>query len=90
MALLSEDARRSATVTALEEAETFAIYRPQFEQLRRQHPEVNGILFRFLAGEVRLLNERLLEALYVPVERRGAATAGGVGGTLPRRGREKR
>ena len=70
MALLSEDARRSATVTALEEAETFAIYRPQFEQLRRQHPEVNGILFRFLAGEVRLLNERLLEALYVPVERR--------------------
>jgi CRP-like cAMP-binding protein len=28
------------------------------------------MLFRFLTNEVRVLNERLLEALYVPVEKR--------------------
>ena len=62
--------RRSATVAALEEAETFSIYQAEFEALRRQHPAVNDVLTRFLVNEVRMLNERLLEALYVPVERR--------------------
>jgi CRP/FNR family cyclic AMP-dependent transcriptional regulator len=70
MALVSADATRSATVVALEEAETFAVYQGDFEQLRDRHPRVNDALIAFLAGEVRLLNERLLEALYVPVERR--------------------
>lgn len=70
MALLSEDARRSATVTALEEAETFSVTRADFERLRLRHPAVNQILLRFLQDEVRRLNERLLEALYVPVEKR--------------------
>jgi len=70
MALLSADARRSATVTALEDAETFAIYRAEFERLREHHPSVDAILLRFLSNEVRVLGERLLEALYVPVEKR--------------------
>jgi CRP/FNR family transcriptional regulator, cyclic AMP receptor protein len=70
MVLLSEDARRSATVTALEDAETFAIYRPEFDRLRQQQPAVDQLLLRFLTDEVRRLNERLLEALYVPVEKR--------------------
>src|SRR5262245_12035230 len=69
MALL-DDARRSATVLALQEAETFSIYRREFDRLRREHPAVGDVLVRFLASEVRMLNERLLEALYVPVERR--------------------
>ena len=64
MALLSEDARRSATVTAIEEAETFAVTRGDFEQ-RLRNPGVNDLLLRFLQNEVRLLNERLLEALFV-------------------------
>ena len=38
--------------------------------MRRSHPSVNELLFRFLTSEVRTLNERLLEALYVPVEER--------------------
>ncbi len=63
-------ARRSATVLALEDAETFSIYQPEFERVRRQHPGVGDVLTRFLVSEVRMLNERLLEALYVPVERR--------------------
>jgi CRP/FNR family cyclic AMP-dependent transcriptional regulator len=70
MALVSEAARRSATVAALEEAETFAIYQSDFARLRRQYPGVNELVIAFLANEVRVLNERLLEALYVPVERR--------------------
>lgn len=70
MALIGAAPRRSATVAALEQAETVAVYREEFEQLRRRHPEVNEILFRFLINEVRVLNERLLEALYVPVEKR--------------------
>jgi CRP-like cAMP-binding protein len=70
MALLGEDPRRSATVTALEEAETFSIYRDDFERLRQEHFEVTEALFRFLVNEVRILNERLLEAFYVPVRKR--------------------
>lgn len=70
MALVAPEPRRSATVLAVEDAETFAVYRNEFERLRREHPSVNDILFAFLAGEVRRQNELLLEALYVPVERR--------------------
>src|SRR2546421_5319122 len=70
MALVSDAARRSATVAALEEAETFAIYRDAFERVRTRYPGVNQVLIRFLVNEVGVQNERLLEALYVPVERR--------------------
>jgi CRP-like cAMP-binding protein len=62
--------RRSATVAALEDAETFSIYQREFAQLRRDHPAVSDVLVQFLVSEVRMLNERLLEAMYVPVERR--------------------
>ena len=70
MALVQADARRSATVAALEQAETFAIYKNDFENLRRKHTEMDRILIALLAGELRRLNERLLEALYLPVEKR--------------------
>jgi len=69
MALVGH-ARRSATVEALEQAETFCVYERDFDRLRRAHPEVSEVVIAFLVNEVRLLNERLLEALYVPVERR--------------------
>lgn len=70
MVFLDDDARRMATVSALEDAETFAVYRDEFTELRRSYPTVDAVLLRFLHNEVRILNERLLEALYVPVERR--------------------
>jgi CRP/FNR family transcriptional regulator, cyclic AMP receptor protein len=63
-------APRSATVEALEEAETFCLYEREFDRVRREHPAVNDVLLAFLANEVRMLNERLLEALYLPAERR--------------------
>src|SRR3954447_13152364 len=70
MVFLDDDAKRTATVTALEDGETFAVYREEFTELRRRYPSVDVVLLRFLRNEVRMLNERLLEALYVPVERR--------------------
>jgi CRP-like cAMP-binding protein len=70
MALIAEQPRRSATVAALEEAETMSVYKVDFEQVRARHPSVDRILMRFLTNEVRMLNDRLLEALYVPVQKR--------------------
>jgi CRP-like cAMP-binding protein len=70
MALVGDMPRRSATVLALETAETLAVYKDDFDRLRKEQPSVNEVLFAFLAGEVRMLNERLLEALYLPAERR--------------------
>jgi CRP/FNR family cyclic AMP-dependent transcriptional regulator len=70
MALIGGEARRSATVLALEPAETLALYKDDFERLRAQYPAVNDVLLRFLVRELRAMNERLLEALYVPSERR--------------------
>jgi CRP/FNR family transcriptional regulator, cyclic AMP receptor protein len=70
MALIGGEARRSATVLALERAETLALYKDDFDRLRAQYPAVNDVLLRFLVGELRAMNERLLEALYVPSERR--------------------
>jgi CRP-like cAMP-binding protein len=70
MAIVGEGAKRSATVEALEEAETFCVVESEFRRLRKQHPGVDQLLIDFLANEVRMLNERLLEALYVPADRR--------------------
>jgi CRP-like cAMP-binding protein len=70
MALVSDDAHRSATVAALEEGETYAVHRPDFERLRDQYPSVDRVLIGLLAADVRRMNMRLLEALYTPVERR--------------------
>jgi CRP-like cAMP-binding protein len=70
MALITEEARRTATVEALEAAETRAVYRTDFERIRQSNPSVTQALMTFLVHEVRMLNERLLEALYIPAERR--------------------
>ena len=70
MALVAEEPRRTATVTALESAETYAVYRAEFERLRQRRPDVNRFLLQFVVAEVRNLNERLLEALYLPVKKR--------------------
>jgi CRP/FNR family transcriptional regulator, cyclic AMP receptor protein len=70
MALVDAGHRRNATVSALEASETLAVVQRDFEQLQRDHAAVTQVLLAFLADEVRRLNERLLEALFLPVERR--------------------
>jgi CRP-like cAMP-binding protein len=70
MALVTRGGRRGATVVALEPAETFAVYVDDFDRLRARHATVDAFLFALLSAEVRRLDERLVEALYVPSERR--------------------
>jgi len=70
MAIAGPGAKRSATVEALEAGETFCVTESEFNRLRREHRRVDALLIDMLANEVRMLNARLLEALYVPVNRR--------------------
>ncbi|WP_372788793.1 Crp/Fnr family transcriptional regulator [Paraconexibacter sp.] len=71
LALLGgEDPRRSATVSALEAGETMSVHRIDFDGLRDRHPETADVLIAILAGQVRRLSGHLVEALYVPAEKR--------------------
>jgi CRP/FNR family cyclic AMP-dependent transcriptional regulator len=70
LALLGEATQRSATIEALESAETYAVARSDFERLRHRRPEVADVLLALLASDVRRMNDRLLEAFYLPAERR--------------------
>jgi CRP/FNR family transcriptional regulator, cyclic AMP receptor protein len=70
LALLGEESARSATVCALEPGETYSIYRRDFMQLRREHSRVNEVLSGILAHDLRRLSEQVIEAYYVPADRR--------------------
>jgi CRP-like cAMP-binding protein len=63
-------AARNATVVAIDTVETLAVHRDQFEELRLRHPRVDRLLVEALSTEVRRLATQLVDALYVPVERR--------------------
>lgn len=62
--------RRTGTVVALERAETQSIHQLDFVALRQRHPDVTDVLIRALATRVERLSEQLVEALYVPADRR--------------------
>jgi CRP/FNR family transcriptional regulator, cyclic AMP receptor protein len=70
VALLGPEQRRSATVEALEAAETRSIFRDDFHALRASHPGVSDVLIAILVGEVTRLSRHLLEALYVSSDKR--------------------
>lgn len=70
VALLGPEQRRSATIESLEAGETRSILRDDFERLRREHPGVSEVLIAILIGEVKRLSRHLLEALYVPADKR--------------------
>jgi len=67
MALVHPESLRSATVQALEPAETRALAYSEVEPLR---PAVDRMLVALLAEDVRRTNELLLDALFVSAERR--------------------
>ncbi|GAB0103282.1 Crp/Fnr family transcriptional regulator [Nocardia sp. JMUB6875] len=69
-ALLSPEARRTATIVAVTDAETLTLNRVQLERLRREYPQVERFLTTSLAAQVRRLSAAVLEALYLPVETR--------------------
>ncbi|MGH9223648.1 MAG: Crp/Fnr family transcriptional regulator [Acidimicrobiales bacterium] len=63
-------APRVATVMAVDPAETLAVHRDVFDELRSAHPIVDRLLVHALADEVRRLSARLLEALYISSDKR--------------------
>ncbi|MBA3605654.1 MAG: Crp/Fnr family transcriptional regulator [Acidimicrobiia bacterium] len=69
-ALLEAGARRTATAIALEPVEVRTLHRDHFDELRRRHPAVDQLLVDLLATQVRRLSASLLEAMYMPVDRR--------------------
>jgi CRP-like cAMP-binding protein len=69
MAIVSP-APRNATAVALEPVETLSIHRDQLEELRERHRAVDKVMMEALITEVRRLSHQLLEALYVPVDKR--------------------
>ena len=61
---------RAATVTALEATETMMLDRESFAALREERPSVDDYLINAYIAEVRRLSSTLLEALYLPVDKR--------------------
>jgi CRP-like cAMP-binding protein len=70
LALLSPQTVRTATVAALEDAETYAITAGDLRRLRREHPGITESLIGTLVEEVMRLSDRVVEALYVPAGER--------------------
>ena len=69
LAMLSGGPRRGSAIS-LDGGETLSVDRGVFEELRATTPKINEMLTEALVAEVRRLSAALLEALYVPVERR--------------------
>ena len=69
LALLGPSSR-TATVTALEKTETIAIHRDTFEELKAEHPSVEAFVAGVLGAQVRRLSGQVLDALYVPADKR--------------------
>jgi CRP/FNR family transcriptional regulator, cyclic AMP receptor protein len=67
---LVEAGSRSATVAALEAAETLSVHRIEFDELRSSHPSVDRMLVSLLAHQVRRMNALLTEAYYEDAGRR--------------------
>ncbi len=70
LSLIRADRARTATVSALEAAETRVISYTEFAALRRDRPAFDAMLVEMLATQVASLSERLVEALYTPAPRR--------------------
>lgn len=70
LALLLPEGRRTATARALGRVETRMVTRQVFEDMCRQHPAVTTFLINALAIKVQRLSAQVVEALYVPADRR--------------------
>jgi CRP/FNR family cyclic AMP-dependent transcriptional regulator len=63
-------APRNGTVVSLEQGETLTLYRDVVAEFRTRMPKIDAVLTAALVGEVRRLADALVDALYVPAERR--------------------
>ena len=67
-------AERSATVTALEPAETLVVRGSELRRLAQRHPSLDEVLVRLLAERVAFLSDRLVEAYTVDAETRPSSS----------------
>lgn len=70
LALVAGSNRRNSTVIALDAVETLSLHRDEWEVLRARHSGIDRFLVAALAGELTRSSQRLLEALYLPVDKR--------------------
>jgi CRP/FNR family cyclic AMP-dependent transcriptional regulator len=63
-------AERNATVVALDKVVSLALPRQEVDDLRRRVPAFEAVLSQALVGELRRTSIALVEAFFVPVERR--------------------
>lgn len=70
LSLVGGGGRRSATALALEKTQTLALHRDDFEAIVQEHPAVHRFLVTVLADQVNRLSRLLVEALYVPADKR--------------------
>jgi CRP-like cAMP-binding protein len=70
LALLSPDARRVATVAAVEPSETLVLRRDAFEELRRHDRGMDAFLVSVLARRNRDLSAHLMDLLFNPADER--------------------
>jgi len=67
---LLEARPRTASVVALEKTETLALHRDDFDEIAREYPSVYAFLAHVLGAQVRRLTGQVMDALYVPAEKR--------------------
>ena len=70
LAVLNPTGRRTATVVALERTETLAFQHEVLDRLRRTCPAADRFLLETMATAIRRTSAMLLDALYVPSDRR--------------------
>jgi CRP/FNR family transcriptional regulator, cyclic AMP receptor protein len=70
LALLRQDLRRTATVVALESTTTLAVAATSFRRLCADKPQVERALSTLLAARVDQLSRRLLDTMYLGLDRR--------------------
>jgi CRP/FNR family transcriptional regulator, cyclic AMP receptor protein len=64
------DARRSATIRAIEATETMILRAADFHRLRQEEPKVNDFLIGILAAQTRRLTDQIVEHAEVPATKR--------------------
>lgn len=68
LALIDDNAARSATVIALSDSRTRSLSRPDFLDLRARHPNFDRAVTAILAGMVRRLSRQVLESRLLDAE----------------------
>lgn len=70
LSVVGDPEPRSATAVTLEPTVLLSIHRDAIDGLRRRHPGIDRFLVEVLASHVRRTSQLLVEALYLPADRR--------------------